>query len=376
MAAVNTALVIGGGFSGMAAAMGMAKAGLDVELVEVDPAWCPLGAGITVNGPTLRALATLGLYEEFKRHGAVTNGVDILAADGTKLAELPTPPPVGAEVAGGGGIMRPVLARLMADATRAAGVRVRLGVTFTALSQDDRGVTVAFTDATRGTYDLVVGADGVHSKLRALLFPEVPPLEYIGQGVWRAVLPRPAAIERPRMWMGRQVKLGVNPVSESRMYLFITEDRPSKEHIDPATWPAVVAGLMAPFTDSLVQSLIPHVALPEAAIDYRPLANLLVPAPWNRGRVVMIGDTMAATTPHLASGAGIGIESGIVLAEELAGHDSLQAALDRFHERRWERCRMVIRNSERLCRIEIDGGDKQEHARIMRESILALAQPI
>jgi len=376
MAAVNTALVIGGGFSGMAAAMGMAKAGLDVELVEVDPAWCPLGAGITVNGPTLRALATLGLYEEFKRHGAVTNGVDILAADGTKLAELPTPPPVGAEVAGGGGIMRPVLARLMADATRAAGVRVRLGVTFTALSQDDRGVTVAFTDATRGTYDLVVGADGVHSKLRALLFPEVPPLEYIGQGVWRAVLPRPAAIERPRMWMGRQVKLGVNPVSESRMYLFITEDRPSKEHIDPATWPAVVAGLMAPFTDSLVQSLIPHVALPEAAIDYRPLANLLVPAPWNRGRVVMIGDTMAATTPHLASGAGIGIESGIVLAEELAAHDDVQAALDRFHERRWERCRMVIRNSERLCRIEIEGGDKQEHARIMRESILALAQPI
>ena len=126
--------------------------------------------------------------------------------------------------------------------------------------------------------------------------------------------------------------------------------------------------------DPLVQDLVPRAWQPGAAIDYRPLVNLLVPAPWNRGRVVMIGDTMAATTPHLASGAGIGIESAIVLAEELAANADLHTALDRFHARRWERCRLVVQNSERLCRIEIDGGDKQEHARIMRESMLALVQ--
>jgi 2-polyprenyl-6-methoxyphenol hydroxylase-like FAD-dependent oxidoreductase len=204
----------------------------------------------------------------------------------------------------------------------------------------------------------------------------VGPLQYIGQGVWRAVLPRPPEIQRPRMWMGPHIKLGVNPVSATQMYMFITEDRPTKEHIDKATWPEVVAGLMRPFTDPLVQALIPQVASPEAAIDYRPLANLLVPLPWNRGRVVMIGDTVAATTPHLASGAGIGIESGIVLAEELARHSDLQAALDAFHARRWPRCELVVKNSEKLCRIEIEGGDKAEHQRIMRESMAALAQPI
>jgi 2-polyprenyl-6-methoxyphenol hydroxylase-like FAD-dependent oxidoreductase len=122
--------------------------------------------------------------------------------------------------------------------------------------------------------------------------------------------------------------------------------------------------------------LIPHAYEKEATIDYRPLANLLVPLPWNRGRVIMIGDTVAATTPHLASGAGIGIESGIVLAEELGRCDDLQEALDRFHERRWERCRMVVKNSERLCMIEIEGGDKAEHAQIMRESMAALREPI
>jgi len=374
--AVSKVLVIGGGFSGMAAAIQLRKAGIAVDLVEVDPAWQPMGAGITVSGATLRALENLGVYPEVVEHGWVADGVDLHTFDGHRITELPTPRPVGSDVAGGGGIMRPVLAGILARTTRAAGVDVRLGCTFTTLEQDATGVTVGFTDGSRRQYDLVVGADGVHSKLRALLFPEVKPLEYIGQGVWRAVMPRPAEVVRPRMWFGQHIKLGVNPVSKTHMYMFITEDRPTKEHIDPSTWPQVFAGLMRPFTDPMVQALIPRALEPEAAIDYRPLANLLVPVPWNRGRVVMIGDTVAATTPHLASGAGIGIESAIVLAEELGRHGELQTALDRFHARRWERCRLVIRNSERLCRIEIEGGDKQEHARIMRESIAALTQPI
>ena len=375
-AAVNKVLIVGGGFSGMAAAIQLRKAGMAVDLVEVDPSWRPLGAGLTVSGATLRALDTIGVYPQVVEQGWVADGVDLYTADGTQLAHLPTPRPVGASVAGGGGIMRPVLASILASATRAAGVDVRLGCTTTQLQQDDTGVTVDFTDGSRRRYELVIGADGVHSALRALLFPEVPPPEYIGQGVWRAVMPRPAEITRPRMWFSQHVKLGVNPVSKTHMYMFITADRATKEHIPEDTWPEVFASLMQLFSDPLVQDLVPRAWQPGAAIDYRPLVNLLVPAPWNRGRVVMIGDTMAATTPHLASGAGIGIESAIVLAEELAANADLHTALDRFHARRWERCRLVVQNSERLCRIEIDGGDKQEHARIMRESMLALVQPI
>jgi 2-polyprenyl-6-methoxyphenol hydroxylase-like FAD-dependent oxidoreductase len=376
MSAVKNVLVIGGGFSGMAAAIQLAKGGVDVDLVEIDPEWCPLGAGITINGATLRALETLGVYDEFLRKGFTSEGVDLYSLDGQKLAELPTPKPQQSSVAGGGGIMRPVLASMLSEATRLAGVRVRLGCTFKSITQHESNVTVEFTDGSSRVYDLVIGADGIHSKLRELLFPEVIPPQYIGQGVWRAVLPRPKDLERPRMWLGKHIKVGVNPVSATQMYMFITEDRPIKEHIDVDTWPEVFAGLMKPFTDQMIQTLIPLVYEKSAAIDYRPLGNLLVPTPWNRGRIVLIGDTVAATTPHLASGAGIGIESGIVLADELLKVDDLQIALDKFHARRWERCRMVVQNSERLCRIEMEGGDKQEHSQIMRESMMALAQPI
>jgi 2-polyprenyl-6-methoxyphenol hydroxylase-like FAD-dependent oxidoreductase len=103
---------------------------------------------------------------------------------------------------------------------------------------------------------------------------------------------------------------------------------------------------------------------------------LLMPRPWFKGRVVLIGDAVHATTPHLASGACIGIEDAIVLAEELARHGGVAGALAAFEARRWERCRMVVENSARLGEIEIAGGDKEEHAQIMRASLMALAEPI
>ena len=376
MAAVKKVLVIGGGFSGMSAAIKMRRNGIEVDLVEIDPEWCELGAGITINGASMRALETLGLYDLVVQQGCVTDGVGIHMAHGPLIAELPTPSPVGSSVGGSGGIFRPTLARIMSDATIAAGVNVRLGCTYTKIDLAEDSVSVTFTDETTQTYDLVVGADGVHSSIRKEFFPEVPAPEYIGQGVWRAIMPRPAEINRVTMWMGNHLKLGVNPVSDTHMCMFITEDRPTKEHIDKDTWPQVFADLMKNFPTPIVEALIPHAFEESANIDYRPLANLLVKAPWNKGRLVMIGDTVAATTPHLASGAGIGIESGIVLADELANNDDLNVAFDRFHERRWERCRIVVENSARLCNIEINGGDKIEHSTIMKESLIALSQPI
>lgn len=376
MSAIQNALVIGGGFSGMAAAIRMLRAGIAVDIVETDAAWCPLGAGITVNGPTLRALQELGLYASFQAHGFTSVGVDIYMQQGNHIGQLATPSPVGTTLPGGGGIMRPVLAKLMADAVRAVGARVILGHSWKEITQDANKVHVTMTSGEHCSYDLVVGADGVNSQLRAKFMPEVVPPQYVGQGVWRAVAPRPATLERPAMWLGHHIKCGVNPVSATQMYLFITEDRLNKEHIDPATWPEIMQGLLKPFTAPILQGLIPLMTTPEAAIDYRPLSNLIVPAPWNCGRLLLIGDAVAATTPHLASGAGIGIESGIVLGEELERHADLQQALDAFHARRFERCRMVVKNSERLCLIEVNGGDKAEHGQIMRESLMALAQPI
>ncbi|MCU6498997.1 FAD-dependent oxidoreductase [Rugamonas sp. A1-17] len=372
---VQNILIIGGGFSGMAAAIQLRKHGFAVEVAEIDPGWRSYGAGISLGGATLRAFKTLGILDQFMAQGAASDGVDLFLPHGQHLATLPTPRIAGQDVPGGGAIMRPVLARILADATIASGAKVRLGCTFTALRQREDGVEVTFTDGTAGHYDLVIGADGLYSKVREAVMPEVPQPRYSGQCVWRAVLPRPAEVERAMMWVGPKVKTGVNPVSRDEMYLFVTEDRPDNAQIDPRQFAPMLSELLAPFPAPLMQhcrTLIDN----DARIVYRPLESLLVQQPWHRGRVVLIGDTVHATTPHMASGACIGIEDAIVLAEELGRRTGLEQALTRFEERRWERCRMVVENSGRLGEIEISGGDKAEHAQIMRDTMMALAAPI
>lgn len=372
---IQRVLVIGGGFSGMATAIQCAKLGMTVDLVEIDEGWRSYGAGISIGGPTLRALRTVGVLDAFFERGYGGDGVNLFTAAGQPIGTLPTPRVAGDDVPGGAAIMRPALAEILANATRAAGVHVRLGCTFSQIAQRTDGVDVTFTDGTRNSYDLVVGADGLYSTVRAAVFPDAPKPRYTGQGVWRAVVPRPAEIVCATMWLGQKVKAGVNPVSQEEMYVFVTEDRPTNEHIDPAHWPRMLSDLLASFGAPLVQSIRAQLG-PQSRCNYRPLESLLLPQPWFNARVVLVGDAVHATTPHMASGAGIGIEDGIVLAEELGRGATVQAALQAFQARRWERCRMVVENSGRLGEIEITGGDKAEHTRIMHETHQRLAQPI
>jgi len=134
-------------------------------------------------------------------------------------------------------------------------------------------------------------------------------------------------------------------------------------------------GLLEDFSAPLLATLREQIT-DKAQIVFRPLEAMLMPQPWHKGRVVLIGDAVHATTPHLASGACIGIEDGLVLAECLGSAQSMPAALQAFQDRRWERCRMVVENSLRLGEIEMTHGSKDEHTQIMRESLMALAQPI
>lgn len=369
------ALIVGGGFSGMAAAIELRKRGLDVDLAEIDPAWRSYGAGISLGSPTLRAFRTLGVLDAFLERGSATDGIEIFTADGHKLADIPTPRLAGPDIPGGGGILRPTLAAILSDATRKSGARVRLGVTFQTLKRDGDQVEVVFSDGETNRYDVVVGADGLNSGVRTALFPAAPRPAYVGQCVWRAVLPRPPEVRTVMMWMGPKVKAGVNPVSAEEMYLFVTEDRPDKDRIAPSDFLPLLQKMLTPFTAPTMAYVRERLG-EDSQIVYRPIEWLLVPRPWSAERIVLIGDAAHATTPHLASGACIGIEDGIVLAECLATSDDVDAALSAFEARRWERCRMVVENSVRLAQIEITGGDPREHSRLMGQSIGALAAPI
>ena len=358
---MNKILIGGAGFSGLAAAIAFARGGAGVEVVEKQLAFTTYGAGISIGGPTLRALKSLGVLEPFLDEGYACDGTEIRLPHGPIVQNIPTPRVAGENVPGNGAVMRPVLAQILHDAAVAAGARLRFGATL--------------DDVEAADYDLIICAEGLNSDTRRKLFPNAPRPVYRGQGVWRAVLPKLPEVERTILWVGEDHKVGVNPVSPDAMYLFVNENAPEPRWMAGDGADTVLRDTLAPFPDPLVQAMRGMITA-EAHIVYRPIEQLLMPLPWHRGKTVLIGDAVHATTPHLAAGAGIGIEDAIVLAEEWAKAETLEAALTAFEARRWDRCRMVVENSARLGDIEVSHGDKAEHGALMGRSFAMLCEAI
>ncbi|WNL38400.1 FAD-dependent oxidoreductase [Halomonas sp. PAMB 3232] len=376
MAAAKKVLVIGGGFSGMSAAIMLARGGIETDLVEIDAGWRSYGAGISLHGATLRVFAELGILEAFKATGAATDGLVVrMPHNDQVIVTIPTPPMPGTGLPGNAAIMRPALAAILADATRAAGVSVKLGCSFETITQDELGVDVTFTDGTRARYDAVIGADGLYSKTRATLMPEAPQPEYVGQAVWRAEMTTPEGIETINMWLGKGLKVGINPVSAGRSYMFVTEDRPTNDWVEESELLPQMIALLDQFPSPTLTAVKEGLS-EESKLIYRPLEKMLLPQPWHAGRVMLIGDAVHATTPHLGAGACIGMEDGLVIAEQLLRADTVAEAFTAHESRRWDRCSMVVHNSARLSEIEITGGDQKEHNNIMSRSMMALGEPV
>jgi 2-polyprenyl-6-methoxyphenol hydroxylase-like FAD-dependent oxidoreductase len=370
----NKILVVGGGFTGMSVAMSLTKIGAEVDLVEIDENWRAEGAGITVSGPSLRALEALGLYDIIQEQGAFNYGLEAFSAEGHLIMKIPALPVPMSSVEGGGGIMRPVLAKAMAERTRDAGVNVKLGHSYSTLEDQGDSVDVSFSDGETGQYDLVIGADGLFSSVRKNKFPDAPTPQYTGQGVWRAVLPR-FEIETATQFLGRKGKVGFTPVSDDEMYLYYTDKRPEKERVDEKDFYTILSGFLEEFNAPLMLKI--KEALNEnCLLNYRPLEGMLMPRDWFNNRILLMGDAVHATTPHLASGAGMGFEDAVVLAAEFEKGGELQEVLSRYQNRRWERCRMIVQNSLRLGQIEFAGGPFEEHGQIMALSMSGLLAPI
>ena len=359
-------LVVGGGIGGMSLAIRMREAGWQVDLVELDPEWRVYGAGISITGPTFRAFRRLGLLDELMARGFRSDlAVRICNPVGQVVAEVPTPA-LDAGLPAQGAIMRPVLHSILSTRTRAVGAEVRLGVTMSAWHESADRVTVTTSDGQTRSYDLVVAADGAHSVTRTQLFPDAPPPRYTGQYCWRLVAERPPEIDGCHFYIAGAITAGLMPTSATQMYMFLLQPEPVKLRIDKASQWQRLQGLMTPFGGPLAK--LRDGLSTQSIINCRPLEAILLPRPWHRGRVALLGDATHATTPHLASGAGITVEDALVLSDILASDPDIERALTRFEDRRWERCRMVVENSVEIGQLEIQHGSPEKLKALMAES--------
>jgi 2-polyprenyl-6-methoxyphenol hydroxylase-like FAD-dependent oxidoreductase len=356
MSAIRTALVVGGGTAGAASAILLARGGVAVDLIERSPDVTALGSGIALHGNGLRIVDALGLLDSCVARGYAFSTVAIRAADfrATVLAELEIFRTGGPEIPAALGMYRPDLARILMSAAEAAGASTRFATTVGTTKQDEHGVEVEFSDGSHGWYDVVIGADGARSSTRRMMGASLDPAP-IGLGVWRIFTSRPAEVTRAELYYaGRCSTAGYTPASEHSLYAYLYEPVQDRRSLSPAERLAVVRGLASTYHG-------PWEAIREgmtdpARIHYAVLESHLLAAPWNRGRIVIIGDAAHTFPPTPAQGAAMALEDAAVLAELLLDNEKLDDELwAAFTERRQDRVRAIVDWSLQLCRWQLNG---------------------
>ncbi|GAA4836453.1 FAD-dependent monooxygenase [Saccharopolyspora rosea] len=351
---VRRALIVGGGIGGLSAAIALRRIGVEVDLVEKNATWSVYGVGIIQPGNALRALDRLGVAEQCVAQGYPILGVRSWTADGGTLLRDNTFPSAVPGLPPNNGITRRRLHDILVSAANDSGANIRTGVTVSTLEQEPDAVHIGFSDGRHRSYDLVVGADGLYSRLRERVFGDQHKAKFTGQVAWRVNLPRIPELDRLWMYRGSRGTAGFVPLAPDLMYMLTIEKVP-----DGAPLRLPQDGLAAEYRNRLAEYGGPvaehrELVRDDAEVVYRPVDNILLPAPWHRGRVLLIGDAAHGTSPHCGQGGAQAIEDGVVLAEEIAKQAPVEQVLASFMQRRFARCKTVVEGSERIGRWEQD----------------------
>lgn len=365
-------LVIGGGIGGLTAAIALRRDGHQVTVIEKDPDWAVYGVGIIQQANVLRAMKQLDLIDDYMDAAVGFDHVVVHAPDGTQVARVPSHRLVDGYPANVG-IGRPALHKVLGDRTIAAGADVRLGVTADSIDDDGKGVTVRFSDGREGRYDIVVGADGVYSDTRRAVMPEAPGPEYTGQAVWRYNLPRPADLDALHVYNG-PTGVGLVPISDALMYMYVTTPEPGNPRYAKEGLAQTMREKLAN-TAPQIREMAKDITEDDGVV-YRPLEAVMLYDAWSKGRVVLLGDAVHATTPHLGQGAGMAIEDSIVLAEEVARADTPEAAFAAYRDRRIERCKYIVESSLAICHGQLGKGPAVDNHKATAEMFEVAARPI
>ncbi|MDT8860191.1 FAD-dependent monooxygenase [Alkalihalobacillus sp. MEB130] len=349
MSNVKKVLIVGGGIGGLSTAIALENAGIKTEIVEIQKEYNVYGVGIILQSNAIRVLDDLGVLEEVVARGKSYEKLQMCSGQGHVFHELP------AQAAGkhkiNCGISRRELHNILYAEAMKKGVNIRLGLTVDVIQDNEDTVFVEFTDGSIGEYDLVVGCDGVNSKVRNMLFGEQKP-QYVGQAVWRYTMKRPKEMpDALIMTFGKKNKAGIVPMSEDTVYVFVVTTEPENEWKPEDQLHVLMKETLDEF-GGFIPELRDQIVDPKGVV-YRPISTLLMDKPWNSGRTLIIGDAAHATTPHMAMGAAIAIEDAIVLANMLKEDLPMTETLNSFVERRFERCKLVVDTSNTLVKWEL-----------------------
>ncbi|MEA5359652.1 FAD-dependent monooxygenase [Amycolatopsis sp., V23-08] len=349
---MTRALIIGGGIAGTITAIALHEAGHEPLLFEAyDRGAEGVGAFLTLAVNGLDALLPLGLKDVVKSTGFDSPRMSIGLGDGTRLAEFS----LGGALPDGTvsqTVLRSDLYVALRDEAARRGIHAEYGKRLIGASQTSSQVTADFSDGSKATGDLLIGADGLRSRVRTIIDPDAPAPRYVptlNTGGFAEGLTLPDEPGVLNMVFGRKLFFCHVVAPDGRVWWFAN---PARKTEPTASELATLAGekLRAELLDLVARDRTPAAEVIRATRDVYPAWPTYdfptVPV-WHRGRMVIIGDAAHATSPAAGQGASMAIEDAVTLGKCLRDVPDVGQALATYEGLRRERVEAVVAQGKR-----------------------------
>jgi len=339
-------LIVGAGIGGLTAALALLRRGLDVEVYEQAAELKEVGAGLQLSANGTRVFYELGVGERLKALSCEVSGKEIRLWNTGETWKAFDLGKVSVERYGYPyfTVYRPDLLEVLVAAIGRQ--RIHLGAKCRGFKQTDENVQLQFDDRT-ATADVLIGADGVHSRIRQSLFGQDRP-QFTGIVVWRGIVPMEDLPEHMRRmigsnWVGPGAHVVHYPLRGGRLMNFVGALERSDWRVESWSARGTTEELAADFKawHDDVHALIREIPVPyKWALMTRPPMER-----WTGGRVTLLGDACHSMVPFLAQGAVMAIEDGFILARCLEKYEDPARALSGYEEARRERTRKAVEGS-------------------------------
>ncbi|MBS2533088.1 FAD-dependent monooxygenase [Catenulispora sp. NF23] len=323
-------LICGAGIAGSTLAYWLARAGLRPTVVERSPGTRSSGNPVDVRGPAVPVTEAMGVLPQLRAAATAATTVTLLAASGRRIARMPAP-----AARGRGGeveIARADLAAILYEAAR-PDAEFLFGDSITALHADATGVDVCFDHAPDRRFDLVIGADGLHSTVRRLAFgPERDHVHHLGLYVATLPLGRPAEHADEVLLHNTPGRLAsIHPARGEAIAAFIFRGPalPDLDYRDTERHRGIVLDAYAGAGWEVPRLLD---ALRKADDFFFDAVSAVRLDTWSRGRIALVGDA-ASCVSLLGDGSSLAIAGAHTLADALANHDDVAEALRGYEHR-------------------------------------------